>query len=198
MFAPLRGIRYTGCMPKNAKRTKQRILAAAISEFSAHGVAGARVDRVATAAECNKQMIYIYFGSKEKLFEAVFKELSEKVLKEVEFTPYNIVDYIGKLCDLFERHPEVVRLVSWCRLERRGDRAPEILFRDRRKRVEAVRRAQEDGAISKRFDADDLLGLLGSLTINHGLSLAEAKAAPLGERARREAILRAVHLMTDP
>ena len=37
-------------------------------EFSAYGIAGARVDRIASAAKANKQAIYAYFGSKDALF----------------------------------------------------------------------------------------------------------------------------------
>jgi AcrR family transcriptional regulator len=47
-----------------------RILDAALEEFSTHGVAGARVDRIASAADCNKNLLYVYFGSKENLLQA--------------------------------------------------------------------------------------------------------------------------------
>ena len=44
----------------NAEAMRERILEAASAEFSAYGVAGARVDRIAKAAGCNKNLIYIY------------------------------------------------------------------------------------------------------------------------------------------
>src|SRR5712691_1278983 len=50
----------------------RRILAAATEEFTKHGIAGARVDRIAAAANSNKAMLYAYFGNKEQLFEAAF------------------------------------------------------------------------------------------------------------------------------
>ena len=59
-------------MARNAQDTKRRILAAATEEFTEHGIAGARVDRIAAAARSNKAMLYAYFGNKEQLFEAVF------------------------------------------------------------------------------------------------------------------------------
>ncbi len=38
---------------RNAEATRERILEAALAEFSSHGIAGARVDRIAQAARCN-------------------------------------------------------------------------------------------------------------------------------------------------
>ena len=51
--------------------TKARILRAATAEFAAHGLAGARVDRIATAAGVNKERIYAHIGDKVVLFSAV-------------------------------------------------------------------------------------------------------------------------------
>jgi AcrR family transcriptional regulator len=58
---------------RDAEATKQRILAAAREEFAAAGLAGARIDTIAAAAEANKQMIYHYFGSKDGLFTAALE-----------------------------------------------------------------------------------------------------------------------------
>ncbi len=55
----------------SAEQTKSRILEAAFRDFAEHGMAGARVDRIATSAACNKNLIYVYFGSKEALFATV-------------------------------------------------------------------------------------------------------------------------------
>ncbi|HEX9554197.1 MAG TPA: helix-turn-helix domain-containing protein, partial [Streptosporangiaceae bacterium] len=49
---------------RNAEDTKKRILAAATEEFTEHGIAGARVDRIAAAANSNKAMLYAYFGTR--------------------------------------------------------------------------------------------------------------------------------------
>ncbi|WP_420901653.1 TetR/AcrR family transcriptional regulator [Paenibacillus whitsoniae] len=45
---------------------------AAMEEFSSYGIAGARVERIAKNAGCNKNMIFIYFGNKETLFTTLF------------------------------------------------------------------------------------------------------------------------------
>ena len=55
-------------MAYDSAATRARLLDAAHSEFAERGLAGARVDRIAAAAQANKQAIYAYFGSKEQLF----------------------------------------------------------------------------------------------------------------------------------
>jgi TetR/AcrR family transcriptional regulator len=59
--------------------TRQRILDAALREFSASGFAGARMDRIATAASVNKALIYYYFDSKENLYAAVLEMITAKI-----------------------------------------------------------------------------------------------------------------------
>lgn len=52
-------------------KTEEKILEAAIKEFSEHGFAGARIDRIAKTAKVNKAMIYYFFKGKEKLYESI-------------------------------------------------------------------------------------------------------------------------------
>jgi TetR/AcrR family transcriptional regulator len=52
---------------------RDRILDAALTEFSAHGLAGARTERIASAAGVNKALLYYYFESKEKLYLAALE-----------------------------------------------------------------------------------------------------------------------------
>jgi AcrR family transcriptional regulator len=59
---------------RNPDRTRQRILDAALEEFSRYGLGGARVDRIAERAEANKRMLYYYFGDKDGLFLAVLEQ----------------------------------------------------------------------------------------------------------------------------
>jgi TetR/AcrR family transcriptional regulator len=59
--------------------TRTRILEAALQEFSAHGLAGARMDKIADAASVNKALLYYYFDSKEKLYDAALEMISAKI-----------------------------------------------------------------------------------------------------------------------
>lgn len=57
--------------------TRERILEAATREFADKGLDGARVDVIAQASRANKNMLYHYFGNKEKLFTAVLERAYE-------------------------------------------------------------------------------------------------------------------------
>ena len=59
-----------------------RILEAAKQEFSAHGLAGARVDRIAAKAGANKRMLYYHVGKKDDLYLAVLEGAYEKIRVE--------------------------------------------------------------------------------------------------------------------
>jgi TetR/AcrR family transcriptional regulator len=62
-----------------ADQTKNRILRAAVREFSTHGLSGARTDAIAESAKVNKALLYYYFTSKQKLYAAAVEEVSGKV-----------------------------------------------------------------------------------------------------------------------
>jgi TetR/AcrR family transcriptional regulator len=67
-----------GTPPQNrrADRTRKTILRAAIREFSAHGLAGARTDAIAESARVNKALLYYYFKNKRGLYAAALEEVS--------------------------------------------------------------------------------------------------------------------------
>ena len=65
------------------RETHDRILRAALEEFAEHGLAGARVDRIARRADVNKAMIYYHFTSKEKLYDRVVEDHFEKATSDV-------------------------------------------------------------------------------------------------------------------
>jgi AcrR family transcriptional regulator len=59
---------------RDAEGSKEAILRAALIEFSEHGHAGARIDRIAQQAGVSKPLIYDYFGDKEAIYAAALKE----------------------------------------------------------------------------------------------------------------------------
>ena len=63
----------SGARSPRAAATRQRILDAALAEFAAHGLAGARVDEIAARAGANKRMLYAHFGGKEELWLTVLE-----------------------------------------------------------------------------------------------------------------------------
>ena len=65
--------------PARSDRTRDRILHAAIREFSEHGLAGARTSAIAAAARVNKALLYYYFRDKETLYTTGLEEVAGKV-----------------------------------------------------------------------------------------------------------------------
>ena len=136
----------------------ERILAAAMQEFTAHGLAGARVERIAGAAGQNKQLIYYYFGNKQGLFEAVIAAMTDR------FRAINI-----DLPDAVEQRPHFyadaaaqdrgfVRLLQWEALEQ-GD--GEVVREQERRayfaeRVAELAQRQAEGEIPADLDVAQL------------------------------------------
>ena len=58
---------------RDPDQTKNRLIEVASKMMADHGVAGLRVDRVASLAKINKRMIYHYFGDKEGLAAKVLE-----------------------------------------------------------------------------------------------------------------------------
>lgn len=69
----------TDAQAERSAETRSRILDAALSEFAANGLAGARTEQIATTAGVNKALIYYYFESKEKLYSAALEMVSGRV-----------------------------------------------------------------------------------------------------------------------
>jgi len=111
-------------MAWNTERTRELLLAAATEEFSAKGLAGARVDRIAAAAGVNKERIYQYFGKKDELFDAVLAAEMVRVMTEVPITgsgPEAFGEYAGRLFDRHTTDGVLPRLLFWEGLERGGE-----------------------------------------------------------------------------
>src|ERR1700691_3517948 len=62
-----------------SSETHARRLDAALREFSALGLAGARMDQIAAAAGVNKALLYYHFDSKENLYVAAVEMISAKI-----------------------------------------------------------------------------------------------------------------------
>jgi AcrR family transcriptional regulator len=185
---------------RNAEATKERILAAALAEFSAHGIAGARVDRIARAARCNKNLIYIYFQDKENLFKTVLLQNLMRIHEEQPFTPHDLSGYAAKVLDWSTANPDLMRLLAWSTLEQKsGGRAERVAALAAK--VAAVTEAQKAGNVGTAFSPDFLLVALMSLAT--AWSAASPFAPPHDPKAadRRTAIrnhvIEAVRLLAN-
>ncbi|MET1018681.1 MAG: TetR family transcriptional regulator [Microterricola sp.] len=189
-------------MAWDVERTKTLLLDAATAEFSAFGLAGARVDRIAAAAGVNKERIYQYFGKKDELFDAVLASELQRVMRDVPIRgsgPAAMGDYAARLFDHHRSDPVFARLMFWEGLERGTDIAA------RAERAEQSAR-KVDSVLAvlpgiDRTDAADLL--LTAVTLCDGsrvLPQIDGLLAGLGDdrvQQRRAFIVRTVTLLAE-
>ena len=104
---------------KQEKDSRQRILKAALKEFSRCGFSGARMERIARSARINKAMIFYYFSSKKKLYRRVVREVFEQIfplvtgLISANPTAEEFLERLpGIYVDFVSQHPDYVRMVT--------------------------------------------------------------------------------------
>jgi len=185
---------------RNAEATKERILEAAMEEFSSYGIAGARVDRIARNAGCNKNMIYVYFENKDTLFATVLRKNLTRVYEENTFTPEDLPGYAAKIFDFAMANPALFRLLAWYSLEQKAGSLAERAAAQEKKRKEIVD-AQHAGMVGTAFTPGFLLTAIMTLAtawtaVNpYGPSYDPDGAKNPGET--RDAIAKAVQLIAD-
>src|SRR5699024_3346234 len=108
-----------GGMAYDAEQTRQELLTAATEEFAEHGLAGARVDRIAAAAGVNKQRIYGHFGGKDELFDAVLARTMRAAAASKPLQPGETPGgYIARTFDFHGEQPQLLQLLMWEALSR--------------------------------------------------------------------------------
>ncbi|AGL15821.1 TetR family transcriptional regulator [Actinoplanes sp. N902-109] len=184
--------------PRDPEATKARLLRAATDEFATHGIAGARIERIAVAAQANKALVYAYFGNKEGLFEAVLDTHIGTLLAEVPFTADDLPGYAGRLFDYLLDHPHQLRLATWHRMEQGADkRNPAELNSSLEHNAQLIAAAQQQGAVPATFSPADLLVFTLALSSAWmpGSPTAMPRAAIAGHRA---AVVEAVRRLVSP
>jgi AcrR family transcriptional regulator len=184
---------------------KERVLAAALSEFAEHGVAGARVDRIAKAAKTSKERVYAYFRSKEELYAAVAADQIQDVMDSTTLDPANLPGYVGELFDFYVAHPEMLRLVGWGRLEPSETMAcmgsaGQVSLQVK---LAAIAEGQAAGVLEDAFEPIDVLLLLVHLSMGWSMAaefhhLEDAADPDVIARRRAAAVLAAERLFPPP
>jgi TetR/AcrR family transcriptional regulator len=148
---------------RDAERSRQRLLTAALEEFSAHGYAGARVGTIAARAGLNPQLITYYFGGKAGLY----RELTQRWLDQ-EATIYQpdasledlAIGYLHATID----DPRMARLLLWEGLSHAN--RPDHDVNDetaQREDLSDLQRRQDNGEIAEDLDvAMFQLALMGA------------------------------------
>jgi AcrR family transcriptional regulator len=104
---------------RDPEKNRERILGAALEEFSRYGLGGARVDRIAARAGANKRMLYYYFGNKEELFLAVLESRyahirrAEQGLRLGDLAPREgMRRLVAFTWNYYLKHPEFLTLLN--------------------------------------------------------------------------------------
>jgi TetR/AcrR family transcriptional regulator len=172
----------SGPVTRDPARTRARILASATELFAISGYDGTSLDAIVAASGFNKRMIYHYFGDKEGLYRAIFKqqwgdlrEWFEREFKrrEESGTPVSLdagellIEVLGATSDFMAVNRRFVRLVMWEGLE--GGAVSRSIWTDVRGPMYAqieflIRSAQERGKLNPRLDPAHLvISFLGAV-----------------------------------
>ncbi|WP_305780771.1 TetR family transcriptional regulator [Nocardia nova] len=144
--------------------TRGRILAAAKAEFARYGVAGARINRIAEAANASKDRLYAYFAGKDDLYAAVTEQWATETTAETALDAGDLPSYVGRLFDHYLRNPDNARLQAWAEIERTDiPGADEAIRRAVAPKIAEIRRGQRAGVITGTFHPLTLLTLLTDL-----------------------------------
>lgn len=167
---------------RNASATRARILEKATEIFASVGFDGASVGDIVKSSRINKRMLYHYFGDKEGLYRAVFRQqwadlkewferelerrLSESGARPADATGL-LEEAIEISSDFMAHHQRFVRLMMWEGLE--GGDISRSIWLDVRGPLYAqveflIRQAQEEGKLDPSADpAHMVISFLGAI-----------------------------------
>jgi AcrR family transcriptional regulator len=105
----------------HGRRTLIKLLDAAVAEFGAYGYHGARMARVARRAGTAHGTVYVYFEDKDDLLSAVYAEIDRELGAAIESMPVlepgpggfeAVKEWMGRVCDAFQRHGPVLQALA--------------------------------------------------------------------------------------
>ncbi|MEU6200872.1 TetR family transcriptional regulator [Streptomyces sp. NPDC047061] len=187
--------------PEGADSTRARIVAAATDEFARHGIAGARVDRIARQARTSKERVYAYFRGKEALYAHVSLLELARVAEATPMDPADLPGYAGRLFDHFTLTcPDHHRLITWGRLELADTAASpgaDPIRKTVARKIEQLHEAQRAGQLDPTWDPVDVLALVNQIATTWAAqteigAVAAEQAADPSLAARRAAVVSAV------
>lgn len=179
--------------------SRQLILSAAQDEFAAYGLNGARVDRIAQRVGASKNLIYHYFGSKDRLYlnalEAIYRQMraEQDDLALQDLPPLEGMRLlVANTFDHFVRAPALIRLMSienihFARHLKKSKSVKPLYAPLLRTIRSLLAKGQADGVFRRNVDAVDLYISMSGLAyfyLSNRHSLAWIFDQPLDEPKR--------------
>jgi len=103
---------------------KRKILDSAAEEFARAGYAGARMERMAEGAGCDRALLYFYFRDKNDLFRAVLDAAAEHRAEEMQAQPASLAEGLVYWFGRNLAEPQRIRLVMQEALAEAPDSPP--------------------------------------------------------------------------
>lgn len=145
----------------------EKILEAAIDEFSEKGAAGLRMEQVAKRAGFNKSLVYRFFGDREQLFRAALERQFGKREELLQSLPSGLGELLTWWTRTTQQNPRFMRMILREALDYQGDTP--VLAESRSqyygKQIAMLKQLQDQGEIRKNFQTDYLFLALLALTI---------------------------------
>lgn len=152
---------------RDLARTREALLTAALAEFAAHGLAGARCGAIARRARVNQRMIFYCFGTKENLYREILRRKFTARAAFFESAPEELAGAILYWYEAAGSDLDWVRLLEW---EALSTTSGKLVGEDERRRYLAqafarLRRAQSHGRIPAGLDVAQLHLSMIALTV---------------------------------
>ena len=152
---------------RDARRTRRRILAAAVREVRAHGPTGARLARIARSADVHPRTLRAAFGSREELVREVFASNARSLRVTGSTSPTDLAEALVFWQRFLLDRPGGMRVMLWEALEPTAGPVPGAAERRAlwRMAVEGLEELQRLGRLQPDLDARYLQLALVSLTL---------------------------------
>jgi AcrR family transcriptional regulator len=182
---------------RDPEAKRQKLLEAALAEFAAHGIAGARVTRLAKRADISPGLVYSFCEGKSELFEVVFDHVVKPAGATVPIDADHLPEHAADLYDAGLAHPEVARFMIWHQLERPESAMPASVKAAMSDKVAAIRDAQQRGTVTDAMPPEQILALSIAIA-NMWNQPGECLRTLVPEADRRKVIIDAVARLVEP
>ncbi len=154
----------------SADDTRDKILIVAQKLFSKKGFAGTSISDIAQAAKINQSLIYHHFEDKKKLWKLVkanvlanysaYNEVKAfETLAQEDFASF-LSQILKFRFNFYEKNPDVVRMISWQRLEPERKELQSTCYAPQESWYELIARYQRSGEIRSDLEPEAVLALI--------------------------------------